>query len=139
MIFEYVTIPSRGEMPKSIAGKLLIKEGFTVRMIDAPRGYLELLRPLPTHVTVLNKPVRPADVIQVFVANRRELQAQLPRLARALKPGGLLWVTYLKGTSPLKTDINRDSINAYAGTIGLKGVAMIAIDADWSALRLRPV
>jgi hypothetical protein len=46
-------------------------------------------------------------------------------------------VTYNKGTSKHKTDINRDSINAYAHSIGMEGVAMISLDEDWSALRLK--
>ncbi len=36
-----------------------------------------------------------------------------------------------------KTDINRDSIVEYARSIGMEGVAMISIDEDWSALRLK--
>jgi hypothetical protein len=36
-------------------------------------------------------------------------------------------------------DINRDSIAAYAATIGLQAVAMISVDEDWSALRLKVV
>jgi len=48
-------------------------------------------------------------------------------------------VAYHKGTSQIKTDINRDSINAYASTLGFQGVAMISINEDWSALRLKPV
>jgi hypothetical protein len=48
-----------------------------------------------------------------------------------------MWVTYHKGTSKVKTDINRDTINAYVHSIGLEGVAMISIDEDWSALRLK--
>jgi hypothetical protein len=39
----------------------------------------------------------------------------------------------------VKTDINRDTINAYAASLGLQGVAMISIDDDWSALRLKIV
>jgi hypothetical protein len=36
-----------------------------------------------------------------------------------------------------KSIIHRDSINAYAQTLGLVGVAMISIDDNWSALRLK--
>jgi hypothetical protein len=82
-------------------------------------------------VTVVKALTQPVDLIQLFVANRRELEEQLPRLKAALKPDGMLWITYHKGTSRIKTDINRDSINAYAQTIGLVGVAMISIDDDW--------
>jgi hypothetical protein len=37
----------------------------------------------------------------------------------------------------MKGDINRDTITAYAETIGLEGVAIVSIDEDWSALRLK--
>ena len=44
---------------------------------------------------------------------------------------------YHTGTSKVKTDIHRDTINAYAHTPGLTGVFMISIDEDWSALRVK--
>ena len=56
-----------------------------------------------------------------------------------LKPGGILWVSYRKGTSRIKTDIHRESINTYAAGLGLKGVAIIAVDEDWAALRLKVI
>jgi hypothetical protein len=124
---------------KSIAQKLMLKEGRKVLIVNAPKGYAATLGALPLGVAVSNKPAGPADVIQVFVANRKELEAQLGKLKTLLTPGGMLWVTYYKGTAKTKTDINRDSINAYAQTMGLQGVAMISIDDDWSALRLKAV
>ena len=60
-------------------------------------------------------------------------------LKPSLKPQGLLWVTYPKGTSKMKVDVNRDIIREYSETIGLKTVAQIAIDETWSALRLKIV
>ena len=122
---------------KSIAQKLVIKSGQTVVFVNPPLGYLTSIGVLPAGVTVLQNPGRPVDFIQVFVANRKELEDQLPRLKTALKSPGSLWVTYHKGTSKTKTDINRDSIIAYARTLGLEGVAMISIDDDWSAARLK--
>ena len=55
----------------------------------------------------------------------------------ALAPNGMIWVAYHKGTSPVKTDINRDSIWAYARTIGMDAVAQVSINDDWSAVRLK--
>jgi len=49
----------------------------------------------------------------------------------------MLWVTYHKGTSKVKTDINRDTIYAYTHTIGLDGVGLGSIDDNWSAMRLK--
>ncbi len=80
-----------------------------------------------------------ADLIQLFVGSRKELEANLLPLKGCLKPKGLLWVSYPKETSKVKTDINRDTIGLYAQSIGLQPVAMISIDETWSALRLKHV
>ncbi len=124
---------------KSIALKLFIKPGHKFLLDNPPEGYLAKMGELPTGIILLRESSDIVDTVQVFVSNRAELEAQLPRLKELLAPIGMLWVTYHKGTSRVKTDINRDTINAYAYTIGLKGVAMISIDEDWSALRLKLV
>ena len=124
---------------KSVAQKLMIKPGRSVLLVNPPENYDALLGELPEDVTVYQEPSGPVDFIQVLVASRQELEGQLPRLKLLLKPGGMLWVTYYKGTSKHKTDIHRDSINAYAKSLGMEGVAMISVDADWAALRLKIV
>ena len=78
-------------------------------------------------------------MIQLFVANRKVLEAQLGTLKGALDPKGALWVTCLKGTAKVKTDIHRDSIAAYASALGLEGVSLISVDDDWSAMRFRVI
>ncbi len=49
----------------------------------------------------------------------------------------ILWVTYPRGTSKIKADVNRDVIREYAQTVGLEAVAIFSVDDDWSALRLK--
>ncbi len=124
-------------LEKPVAEKLQIKEGQRVLLVNAPRGYKTLLGKLPKGAKLLKAATEPADVIQVFVADRKELEEQLPKLKNVLAPDGMLWVMYHKRTSRIRTDINRDSINAYADSTGLQGVAMISIDDDWAALRLK--
>ena len=122
---------------KPIAERLFIRPGNKVLLINPPEGYQAKLGALPKGALVLSSSDQPVEVIQLFVANRAELEAQLSRLKKLLTSKGMLWVSYHKGTSKVKTDINRDTINAYARSIGLIGVAMISIDDDWSALRLK--
>ena len=124
---------------KSITQKLFIKPGIKFLLVNPPDGYLTRMGELPIGTILLSDSSCIVEAIQVFVSNRTELEAQLPRLKELLAPKGMLWVTYHKGTSRVKTDINRDMINAYALTLGLEGVAMISIDDDWSALRLKLV
>lgn len=123
---------------KTVAEKLLMKPGYRLAIVNPPSGYLDTMGKLPENATKVEITTGNLDFIQAFVTSRKELEASLSDLKEALKRDGLLWITYPKGTSKIKTDINRDSINAYAQTVGLQGVAMISVDDTWSALRLRP-
>jgi len=124
---------------KTIAQKLYIKPGYKFLLVNPPQGYLAQMGDLPDGTILLSASSEPVEAIQVFVADRNQLEELLPRLKELMKSKGMLWVTYHKGTSKVKTDIHRDSINAYAHSIGLEGVAMISIDDDWSALRLKKI
>lgn len=124
---------------KTIAQKLFIKPGHKVLIVNGPKGYKSTMGALPDKASFASQPVAPIDIIQVFVANRKELETQLPKLKPLLAPTGILWLTYLKGTSKTKTDINRDTIYPYALSIGLQTVSMISIDDDWAAMRMKVI
>lgn len=124
---------------KPIIERLFIKPGNKFLLLNPPAGYLEELGSLPPGATLLDESASPVNAIQAFVTDRAQLEALLPKLKALMLPKGMLWVTYHKGTSKVKTDINRDTINAYAQTLGLTGIAMISIDDNWSALRLKLV
>lgn len=52
----------------------------------------------------------------------------------------IYWIAYPKGTSKkYKCEFNRDNGFGVLGTLGFEPVRMVAIDADWSALRFRRV
>jgi hypothetical protein len=123
---------------KPVAQKLLIRPGYQVLLLNDPTNYRSILEPLPANVQVLTGSSKPVDLIQVFVTSKRELEDRLAKLKGLLKPKGLLWVTYPKAKGK-KVDTNRDIIWAYAKTLGLEGVAMVAINETWSAMRLKVV
>jgi predicted CoA-binding protein len=124
---------------KSVAEKLQFKPGRKILLVNPPNEVEALLGTLPDGVSLLKEAQAPVDIIVAFIRNRQELEAQLASLRGLLTPQGMLWVVYYKGSARVKTDIHRDSINAYAQTLGLTGVAMISVDQDWSALRLKVV
>jgi predicted CoA-binding protein len=124
---------------KSIAEKLMIKPGRSVLLVNPFEGYLEIIGQLSENTVQMEKTSYPVDIIQLFVKSQNELEKFLPTMKSSLKPGGMIWVTYIKGTSKLAGDIHRDSINAYAKNLGMEGIAIISIDKDWSALRLKIV
>jgi hypothetical protein len=122
---------------KAIAAKLMIKGGDRVLLRNAPTDYTALLEPLPEGATLSVRARGSFDLIQIFVRSQDELARELAALAGFAGPTTRLWVTYPKLSSKLKGDINRDSIAAFARTVGFEGVSIIAIDDDWSALRLK--
>lgn len=122
---------------KSVAQKLHIKENYRVLLLNEPLNYWSILGELPSNVSVFTELIEPVDLIQVFVTLKKELEEQLNKLKTFVGPNVFLWITYPKGTSKFKADINRDSINDYAQSIGLTGIAMISVDETWSALRLK--
>lgn len=122
---------------KSVPRKLQMKPNRTVLFVNAPDGYEAAIGPLPEGTFVLRKPAGHVDVIQVFVTSRGELERWIPELKPHVGPAGMFWVTYRKGTSGGAADVGRDSIHEYARTVGMQPVAQVAIDDDWSALRLK--
>jgi hypothetical protein len=56
-----------------------------------------------------------------------------------VSPKGIIWATYPKGSSSMKSDANRDVIRFYVEKIGLEAVAIFSVDDNWSALRLKIV
>ena len=79
----------------------------------------------------------PADAVLLFALNQNELARHLPDALQRLGDKGSLWIAYLKQSAPKATDLTRESIDAYAKQFGVSTVAMISMDADWSALRLK--
>jgi len=122
---------------KSVAQKLMVKAGQSLVVLNAPEGYREAIGDLPKDVNVSTRLAGPADVVQCFVTSKAELEKLLPKLKAALSPKAILWIAYPKGTSKVKTDINRDIIREHAEGLGMKAVALFSIDDTWSSLRLR--
>ena len=122
---------------KSVAEKLQMKSGRKVLIINQPDNYSKILGKLPTDASVVSVSAKDIDVVQLFVESRKQLEKELPKLKSKVAEKGMIWVTYPKGTSSKKGDINRDSIAEYALTLGLEGVAIVSVDDDWSALRLK--
>ena len=121
---------------KPLAQKLALKPGQAFLLLDPPPGYRAALGPLPKGVTFA-KGGSKADAVQAFATTKAEMTEALAKAKAALNQGGMIWLTYPKGTSRMKSDINRDSIREYALGVGLQTVSMIAVDDDWSAIRCK--
>ena len=75
----------------------------------------------------------------VFINNNEEYLTFLSKGLKNVEPDSVLWFAYPKGTSKIKTDINRDTIRRTGEEFGITAVTAISIDDTWSALRFRPI
>jgi hypothetical protein len=116
---------------KPVAAKLGIRPAQSVFVINPPGDYATLVGGLPPGTTVVRH--RPADVVHLFARTLVELAEHGAEATAAVKPGGMVWISYPKGgASELKRDMLHDAIT------GWQPVTQIAIDETWSALRFRP-
>ncbi|MDB5460923.1 MAG: hypothetical protein JWO72_2664 [Caulobacteraceae bacterium] len=119
---------------KSVAERLQVKGDRRIAVLNAPLAVSDALgAERPT------TPAEEAEVVVLFVADRAEFDLLLPDAARAVKPGAILWLAYPKLTSSLAGDLNRDVIHRLGLAMGFKTVSQIAVDNDWSAMRLKPL
>jgi hypothetical protein len=122
----------------SLIKKLQIKPGQRMVIINAPAGYTEQLDPLPDGVDLAKKPEGTFDFVQVFATNSEELKKFIDTAIKAVKHEGLLWICYPKGSSKVKTDLNRDILWGIVDQYNFKGVTLVSLDDIWSAMRFRP-
>ena len=125
-------------MPTSLAQKLQIKSGKLI-VINAPKGYAEQLTKELNDLTVSTRASGQAEAVLLFVNSLAEAQNLTPKAGKLVKPAGMLWIAYAKGTSKVKTDVNRDVLWKAIEPIGWQPVRQIALDEVWSAMRFKPV
>ena len=121
---------------KTIADKMFLRTAKSMLILNG-NVHPGMLAQMPPDL-VKNEQDK-VDVVLLFAMNRKELEQYFPIAKARMGDKGSLWVAYLKQTASKATDINRDSINAYAKENGITGVAMISIDGDWSGLRMKRI
>lgn len=124
-----------GYSKRTLAAKLGLKPGFTVCLINPPENYGETLGPLPEGITFVAQPEPGVGFIQYFVKSRPELEAKFPRLKAVLAVDGMLWISWPKKASKVKTDLDENIIRDVGLANGLVDVKVCAVDAIWSGLK----
>jgi hypothetical protein len=112
------------------AARLGLKPGEGAVAVGLPEALAALLALPP-----------PGDAPRLLIGACARI-ADVAPVAAALLPryrtGALLWFAYPKLSGPLRSDISRDRGWEPLAEAGFLGVAQVALDAAWSALRFRP-
>ncbi|MBX2898260.1 MAG: DUF3052 domain-containing protein [Cyclobacteriaceae bacterium] len=101
-----------------------------------PAAYWDWLAPLPQSVKLVKRPTTQSlDFIHIFVLSRLEFESAFKKLKPALNKQGLLWVSWPKKSSGVKTDLDENIIRAFGLAAGLVDVKVCAVDETWSGLK----
>jgi len=128
-----------GYSGKTLADKLGVKAGMRCGTVGAPSQYAALLGMLPAGVVL--EPAREAaayHLVHVFAGDVAALTSAMPAALAYVAPGGMLWISWPKKTSPLCRDLTDNAIRAAVLPTGWVDVKVCAVDADWSALKFLP-
>ena len=131
-----------GYSGKSLPAKLGFKPGMTAAFIALPHE----LRGLADAVAFgavermgdwqASFGSRRFDLIHAFTTSRADIVAGLPNLQAALKPAGMIWVSWPKKASPVPSEVTEDVVRSEALKLDLVDVKVAAIDTVWSGLKL---
>jgi hypothetical protein len=125
-------MPPPAPSTKPVAERLQVKAGRSLAVIGAAARDDQAIGALDQR-----SDAGQADVVLIFVHGRTELDAHFAATLPTLKPSAIIWIAYPKLTSPMAGDLHRDVIHNLVPNHNLDVVSAIAVDADWSALRLK--
>jgi len=133
---------SAGYSGKSLPEKLGFKAGMKAAFIALPAELRSLAECVPFAKLVqadswdTKLPAKTLDAIHAFTTSRAELAANLIKLQGALKPDGMIWVSWPKKAAKVPTDVTEDVVRGRALALDLVEVKVAAIDDVWSGLKL---
>lgn len=106
--------------------KLGVREGSRVLIVGAPPGFS--LGPVPAGTAFAMSARGTLDVVLVFPRSRSDLRRRFPVLARALDPGGRLWVAWPKKAARVDTDLTFEVVQRVGLDHGLVDNKSASID-----------
>ena len=121
--------------------KMNLKDQKEILVLNAPtsfKGELEKLQGIRIRLTVAGSRLTPFAI--AFVITQADLDKAARTLARLTEGDAVVWFAYPKLSSKrYRAEINRDHGWDVVGKEGFEPVRAVAIDEDWSALRVRRV
>ena len=121
-----------------MAKKLRLQNANRALILNAPEGYLDLLGELPEEIKIEGELSGKYDFAHLFVKERAELEQFMDQVLQVIEYDVILWISYPKGGSGVKTDLNRDKLWKALAEKGIRPVMQVSIDEVWSAMRFRP-
>jgi len=117
-------------MDTAIFKKMNVRPNYTATVLHAPPDY-----PRTSELKWVDE--GQADLVHLFVESREQFGERFPKAVEACKKDGVLWISYPKSSGKRTYDINRDSLWGLLLAKGFHPVSQIALDEEWSAVRVK--
>jgi hypothetical protein len=106
--------------------------------LNAPPAFKKGLTALPKGVTITTSG-KEYDQVHWFVLSQAQLQKEMSKVMKLIKPGIVVWIYYPKGTSKIQTDLTRDKGWDCLMAEGdkLTWISLISFDDTWSTFGMR--
>lgn len=128
---------SAGYSSNPLYKKLSLKEGMSVKLINAPAHYGTLIGDdFYKNLHIQDKAIAELDFIHLFTNKLAELETLLPRLTEQIKKNGTIWISWYKKSAGNQTELTENMIRDIALATGLVDVEVCAVDENWSGLKL---
>jgi CheY-like chemotaxis protein len=118
---------------RSLSGKLGIREGSTVLLLDAPIDFEEAFCALPNGVQ-LSRLLSVGDVVLLFVESKEGLAQNFADAADRMTRDGQLWILWPKKASGIRSDLTQSAVRGYGLEHGFVDYKIASVDATWSGL-----
>jgi hypothetical protein len=115
--------------------KLGIKDGFRVRLLDAPRQVRTELKTALASCEIAPDGKKPVDWMMLFTESKEQLSEAFGHLSKQLGANGMLWVSWPKKSSGVVTDLDENVVRGIGLAAGLVDVKVCAVTEIWSALK----
>ena len=115
--------------------KLGIKDQFRVACMGLPPDVQTELKSSLKTCEFAKEGQGSVDFAMIFVKSATDLMANFSRLAKRLKPAGMLWVSWPKKSSGVATDLTEDEVRRIGLAAGLVDVKVCAVSEVWSGLK----
>jgi hypothetical protein len=119
--------------------KLRLHTASRALILNPPKGFLDSLEGLPDNLRIDIEGTGEYDYVHLFVKDFEELNASIDHALEVVKYDTLLWISYPKGSSRIKSDLNRDTLWEAMLERGIRPVTQVSVDKVWSAVRFRPI
>lgn len=115
--------------------KLGIKDGFQVRLIEAPSEVVAELKSSLEKCKLARDTKTPLDFAMLFTKTAASLKKEFTQLTENLALAGMLWISWPKKTSGVPTDLNENIVRDIGLAAGLVDVKVCAVTDVWSGLK----